>query len=955
MKRARIFVPALAFILAGFVLSTAHAQDIPPVRRRAEPLPRLAPRNNMPQAVEGGENPEPSPEPRDLPTADDSNSPLPTADSGSDDSSDTGSPFSGKGKISSTPTTVDAAARLKNGRFSFDFAKAELTTIVKAISELMQRNFIVPAKLKGQRITILSPRKVSIAEAYQVFLAALAANEITVVRIGQFYKLVESKQAQTTTIPTCVDSDDVCPQHLEQMVTRLLPMKHVDAEQINGVVKGLISRDGSVTVFAPSNALIISEYAANLTRVQRIISALDIPGFDDELRMVQIEYANASEVASTITQVYEVQAGKAKHANQGGAPGGESEEVSISKVIADERTNQLIIKANKRSFEFIQGLIAKLDVPISDAEQGKVHVYYLENAKSEDLASTLSSLAQGSSGASRTKPGRAGGAAGTPPSGAESAVLFEGEVKITADKPTNSLIVVASPHDYRSVHSIIQKLDRPRRQVFVEAAILEVNASDDDKFGLDWHMPQTFGDSASPNTAFIQSAQSSGGTSPTLSAFQSPAALLTAAGGSVGGVFGKALTLDLGNGGQLKVPTFGVILKWLQTTSRANVLSTPHILTTDNEQATIEVGSTIPFRSGVAASPFGGAGGAAGAAGGAAGAALGGFGSLFSSVNRIDVKLTLNVTPQINIHNRIRLEIDQKIEDVTGVDQSTGQPITSTRAAKTVVVVRDQQTVVIGGLMRDNTTISEGRIPILGSIPILGWLFRNRTSKTTKVNLMLVLTPYIIEDSQDFQGIFERKMAEYDEFAAEYYGKLPRYRSHIDYRKKSGPLALLSSTIKSELERPENGGDGGSDSTIFGPKIEKKKEEKKERVRQPSTLVEPEKTQSAVPGAVPAPAPMPVPVPLIVPVPGDAVPGAIQPYTPVPAPPPLPVPAPGPVETRVPTTSTEQPAEEKPAEWYQAPEAPTAPENIVGAENPPEIVPPPVGGEPAPDNTEAKP
>lgn len=740
----------------------------------------------------------------------------------------------------STPAPVDFAERARRGRFSFEFAKAEIMDVVKAISDIMRRNFIIPEKLKGQRITILSPTTVTANEAYQVFLAALAANDMSLVRVGKFYKIVESKESIKQPIPTCVGADDDCPRYSEQMITTMLRLNYVDGQQLTGVLKSLISKDGELSLFAPSNALIVSEYAPNIERIKRIIAALDVPGGDDELQIVHIQYATATEIADKLSQIFDIAGrggagatGRRRAAATPGTPGvppkageggGGEEEVQISKIVPDERTNQIIIKANRRSFDAIRRLIGKLDVPISDAEQGRVHVHYLENASAEDLASTLSSLAQGQAGrrAAATRPG------GVAPTGApnvpETADLFEGELKITADKATNSLIVISSGHDFRSLRKIIEMLDTPRRQVYVEAAILEVTVTDSEQFGVNWHVPGRVSKNdpggqyiGGPDTfGFLQSAQSSGGLSPTLAALSSPTALLGMAGGSVAGIVGKGITIPLGSGGEVTIPSFGIILKWLQTSSNAQILSTPHILTTDNEEASIEVGKKIPFRRGTALPSIGTL--PTGTGTGANGLnALSSYGNLFSSVDRIDVALKLTLTPQINEGNKVRLNIEQQLEDVVEVDEATQQPITANRSSKTVVVVDDQQTVVLGGLMRDNTVESESKIPILGDLPLVGWLFRQRSQKTEKVNLLLVLTPYIIRDADDFRRIFQRKLAEHEEFAAEYYGHQREYRAYIDYTHKIGPLAYLHRLLDQDKVKVENGGRGDGSETLVSP------------------------------------------------------------------------------------------------------------------------------------------
>ncbi|MBC7792151.1 MAG: type II secretion system secretin GspD [Clostridia bacterium] len=745
---------------------------------------------------------------------------------------------------------VDLADRQKNGRFNFEFSKADIMDVVKAISNLTQRNFIVPEKIKTQKITILSPGQISAAEAYQVFLASLESNGITVVRSGRFYKLVESKDSIKSPIPTCIGEDDSCPENTDQMITVLIRLSYVDGQQMNAVLKSLVGKDGDIQMFTPSNAMIISDYARNLQRIKRIIASLDVPGFQDELQIVDVEYAVASEISDKLSQIFEVSARGATAAGNTArpngvpprpsgadgnpAPGADGDSnVQISKIVADDRTNQIIIKANKQSFDAIRRLIAKLDIPIADTEQGRVHVYYLENASAEELASTLSALASGNPSSTRAGSGQGNGnrqgAPPTPPGttgnntnrqGNETATFFEGDVKITSDKATNSLLVLASGRDFRQLRRIIEQLDIPRRQVYVEAAIMEVSVDNTGSFGTNWHVPTTFGADDLPggvggpgSLGFFQN-PGNGSVSPTLTDLSNPANLLSIASGSVVGLVGKAITIPVGDN-SLTLPSFGIVLKALQTSSNVQVLSTPHILTMDNEEASIEVGRKIPFRRGTSIPATGLAGlgsGASGASG--ALASLGGASSLFSSVDRIDVTLKLTITPQINESDRIRLEIDQDIEDVASTDPTTQTPITSKRQAKTTVVVDDQQTIIIGGLMRDNTTLGESKIPILGDIPVLGWLFKTKTTSTQKINLILVLTPYIVRSADDFQHILERKVREYEEFAAEYYGSTPKYRAYIDYRKKTGPFARLAQAVNKAKFKAENGGADPNDSMV---------------------------------------------------------------------------------------------------------------------------------------------
>ena len=723
-----------------------------------------------------------------------------------------------------TPAQDNNVALRSESKYAFEFSKAEVVDVVKAISDMTRQNFIIPERIKGQRITILCPNKVTANEAYQVFFTALAANGITLVRVGRFYKLVDSKDAIKDTVPTCteVDGQVQCSVAREQMVTVLMRLRYIDAAQVNTVARALLSKDGDITVFQPSNALIVSEYAPNLKRVRKIIESLDVAGFDDALQIVPIQHAGATEVAEKLTQIFDIgqnmgrpgvppPQGRRNAPVSVPQPGQEDGDVQISKIVPDDRTNQLIIKANRRSFDAIRHLISKIDVPVSEAEHGRVHVYYLANAKAEELSNTLQSLAQG---AQKDAPGarRAPGAPNLPNAQRGSMTgMFEGEVKITADKATNSLLVMSSGHDYRALRGLIEKLDVARRQVYVEAAILEINVSDSDKEGLNWTLPYAMHAGqlgklpTQDGIAFTGSPYGS-----LLGAMQDGPSLLGATAGALAGVVGPGRSISLPQGGYVTVPSFALMLNALSTSSNVNILSTPHLLTTDNEEAHIEVGEKLPFNSGIAS--LGNLAATANQASSLGG--IGALGALGNSVQRIDVSLKLTLTPQINESNKIRLEIDQSVEDVVGEQIENKTPTTSKRAIKTVVVVDNQQTIVLGGLIKNNKTDSNSRIPYLGSIPILGNLFKTRQTKTSKNNLLLIMTPYIIASSDDFQRIFERKMREHEEFAAEFYGHRAEFRAHVDYQKKSGPLGRLVSTVRRERSKPENGGLGDGSELV---------------------------------------------------------------------------------------------------------------------------------------------
>jgi general secretion pathway protein D len=457
-----------------------------------------------------------------------------------------------------------------------------------------------------------------------------------------------------------------------------------------------------------------------------------------------------------------------------------------------------------------------LDQPI--AGEGQIHVLFLENANATELAQTLQSLTQ-SITSQRTEEGGSRGRRGSSSSSSRdddneasstsssAGLTFTGDVSISADEPTNSLVVVASLRDYLNLQQVVKQLDRRREQVYVEAVIMEITSDTQGQYGLAINtgaLP-SFGGEEIPifgGTVFNGGSLSS--------VILDPSALMGLAVGLQGPeVSGSEGLLIPGIG----LPSFGAILQALQTDSNVNVLSTPHILTTDNEEAEIIVGENIPFVTGGTgggvssllgqASSFldGGSGdditSSLGALGGLGGLSLPTF-----QVQRESVSLRLTITPQINESNFVRLEIEEVVEDIIAIDPFRG-PTTSTREARTVVVVEDQQTIVIGGLIQDQMTETVEKIPFLGDIPVIGQLFRNTNTRTVKRNLLLLLTPYIIRDSADFHEIFRRKMHERQEYL-EFFGRDSLdYVADIDYSRKNGPLHSIYTTIRAAVDAEE--------------------------------------------------------------------------------------------------------------------------------------------------------
>ncbi len=725
------------------------------------------------------------------------------------------------------PARTDGKCQPLQGRFLLAFNRADIVDVLEQASRWTCRNFIYTDDIARGKITLLSKTPVTADEAYAAFLASLSANGIAIYQTGRYYKLVRVADAKKTPIPTLLEEGEEAPA-IEQPVTKVIRLKYSDPDQLRGILGNFTSPQGADIQAIQPDVLILTDIALNVRRIERILDAIDRPGGGDLIRVVPIRYASARELAEKINQIFAapptVQRGVPRRPLIGGvaAPPGtaapavpEPAEISISKVLADERTNKLIVVAEEKSFQRMLELVKQLDVPA--AGEGGIHVVFLKNANAEDLAQTLSALAQGQATARRTGAPAAPPAPGVPTPvvarGATSAELFSGEVKITADKPSNSLVVMASSSDFAIVQRLIDKLDRPRRQVFIEAVIMEVNLSNETQFGVSMHTAVPV--KTDQGTGIIPLGSQTGriGTlnalSPTgLASFVSLGGFLTGL-----AVPTSADLQDVLPG----VPSFAVLIQALQTSSDVNVLSTPHILASDNEESEIVVGQNVPFQAGYnpgfSAFPSGTT-----TTGGTT-PSLGGFGSLaltsfIAPIQRQNVDLKLKVKPQISEGDMVRLDLEEQTEEIVSKDPQLG-PTTAKRSVKTKIVAKDQHTIVIGGLIQDRTIQAVRKVPVLGDIPVLGWLFRDTVTTKTKTNLLLFLTPYIIRDASDYRRILDRKRREQREFVEQYLGRqVAEYDVTIDFARKSGPYAAMRRAIDEETTRAES-------ERVVGPDADK--------------------------------------------------------------------------------------------------------------------------------------
>jgi general secretion pathway protein D len=665
------------------------------------------------------------------------------------------------------------------GLVDFTIEEGDLSELITTISTITGKRFIYGGKVRNIKVNIYAPKnqKITVDEAYQTFLSVLETNGLTVIPHGKFLKIVESAGVANQTTPLFNTGQPVPSE--DRFVTRLYRVSHISVDEMNTLLTKFKSKDGDITVYAPGNLLILTDTAANIRRMLELIEEVDVGGAGDQVWVEPMHYMTATEISQRINEIFDV---KPAAAAPGRPAGSALSDTHIGKIIPDDRSNSLIIVATERGYLRVLELIRRLDVP--NTGEGEVHVMPLQHAMAEEMATTLNSILATAPQAPRPgQPATTG--------------IFEGSVKVTADKATNSLVITSSLRDYGAMRSVIDRLDRARRQVFIEAVIMDLSVDHSTQLGLNYH--------GGDNPNLFGAAQSSllfGGFNPINSIGIPTADSLQ---GLALGIRGPAISGTenlLGTG--ISIPAFGVVLNALATSGDANVLATPHIIATDNVAAEINVGENIPLQTNVGGSLPNLGSLATGAGANALGAlgALGGFGAGFSAP-RQDVGTKIKVIPHINDSDEVRLELTEEISERGASSGALGAVSITKRNAQTTVVVGDQQTVVIGGLMRDAVTRSETKVPVLGDIPVLGFLFRSTTKGTRKTNLLLILTPYVIRDQNDLRTVFERKMQERQEFLDRYFvfSDQAPYEPPRDYLRTNGLLEDIRQTYLSLSER----------------------------------------------------------------------------------------------------------------------------------------------------------
>lgn len=569
--------------------------------------------------------------------------------------------------LSAEPASTD--------EYELNFTDTDINAVITAVAKLTGKNFIIDPRVKG-KVTVITHQSMTKDEVYEVFQSMLKVHGFAAVPGKSSTKIVPEVNAKQDTIRTLSRKD---VQGGDELVTKVIPIKHVTAAQLVPILRPLVPQRGHLAAYPQSNVLIISDSAGNIARLSNIIARID-QAVNQEIEVLALEHAVASDVVRVINQLHQ----------------GAKDKPSFT-IVADDRTNSVLLGGDRGQRLRLRAIITHMDVPLELA--GNTQVVYLRYANAEDLVKVLTDV-------SKTIVKSPGGKT------AAAASSTSSDINIMADENTNALIINAPPGVMRTLRSVINQLDIRREQVHLEAVLAEVSYTKSSELGVQWAFD---GSDGGDKTGPIGVLNFSSFAPPGLAGLLQDPPLI-----------GEGLNLGLGKikDGDL---TMGVLIRALAGDGNTNILATPSVVTLDNEEASIVVGQNVPFLTGSYTTTTGDAT------------------NPFQTVERQDVGITLKITPQINEGNTVKMQILQEISSLTAASTSV-DVITSKREITTNVMVEDDQILVLGGLIDDQLRESEAKIPGLGDIPLLGWLFKYKTVDKVKTNLMVFIHPTIMKD-----------------------------------------------------------------------------------------------------------------------------------------------------------------------------------------------------------------
>jgi general secretion pathway protein D len=635
-----------------------------------------------------------------------------------------------------------------NEPVTLNFVNAEIESVVRAIASITGRNVVIDPRVKGQ-INLSTEKPVSPAVALNQFAAALRLQGFALVESGGLYKVVPEADAKmqvgavnagpVTALPGAAVAGN-------QIVTQIFSLKHENPNNLVPILRPLISPNHTINVNPGTNSLVITDYNDNLQRIGRIIAALDVSNATD-IEIIPLKHAVATDLAAMVQRLTEGGSGAAALGQ------GQSDTAFKTSIIAEPRSNALVVRsANPARLALVRSIAQKLDRPTSANASGNIHVVYLKNADAVQLAATLRAAMAADGGSTGSTPtgltsmGSTGSVArpatstatssgltgSNPLSGASNTNLGSNNQastggQIQADPATNSLIITAPEPIYRQMRAVIDQLDMRRAQVFVESLIAEVNADKAAEFGIQWQGP--LGGQNSSTIGLLGTNFGTAGKN-----------IINLAVGAASGTVAPAKGLNFGAvNDKSGVYVLGFLARFLEENGEGNVLSTPNLLTLDNEEAKIIIGQNVPFVTGQFTNTGGNNNGSV---------------NPFQTFERKDVGLTLRVKPQISENGTVKLSIYQEVSNVlaSSVNSTTGL-ITNKRSIESNVLVEDGQIVVLGGLLQDEYSGNTEQVPGLGNVPIIGNLFKNQSRGRKKTNLMVFLRPVVVRDARQTEAL----------------------------------------------------------------------------------------------------------------------------------------------------------------------------------------------------------
>ncbi len=596
-----------------------------------------------------------------------------------------------------SPPSVAAAADAGGQRFiTIDFDNVDIQLFIKYISELSGKNFVVDKAVQGN-VTILSPSKISEEEAYKVFESVLEVHGYTTVEAGSVIKILPSARARSQNLEMHSMASPGTP--ADKVVTQLVPLKYSSPDEMKKVLAPLVSQTSVLISHAPSGMLIITETRSNIQKLLGIIKVLDVESKEYEVAFIPLVNASADAVAKILTTVYQ----KSSAVQRAGAPKVSEDFITV---VPYDRVNALIVLANGSDIGRVKSLIKVLDTEVQRAE-GNIHVYYLQNATAVELAKVLNDLPE-------TQP-QEGVAIG------KTAAISK-DVRVMADEETNALIIRATKDEYAVLEDVIKQLDIPRRMVYLEALIMEVDADRTFDVGVQWAAAGTFDD----GTGKLVSGFSGSEGFNLLNGIDSDEPALSP--GFSLGILKQGLRI-----GGVTFADIGAVVRAYKSDSDVNVISTPQILTMDNNKAEISVGENVPFITSRNTSTTE---------------------QDYTQYEYRDVATKLSITPHINRADALRLEIET---EVVRLKNATDTPTTFKRTASTTVILDDKSTIVIGGIIGHDATEDDWKVPILGDIPLLGWFFKTHTTTSRKTNMFIFITPRIVRNPAEIAAVTLKK------------------------------------------------------------------------------------------------------------------------------------------------------------------------------------------------------